>query len=186
MTQSRIDKALEVAAIVHEGQARKGTDIPYIIHPVGVMLGASKVTGDEDTLVACLLHDVLEDGDPDVYSVDDMLRDFGPKVTAIVKAVTKDESISDWRTRNEDYLRNLAKCQNRASYIVSAADKIHNLRSILVDHEQVGEVLWSRFNAGKDAQKWWYHATLALFEEKIPGNPLARELAELVTLLDKL
>ncbi len=186
MYKTKLELALEVAVATHLSQKRKGTAIPCIVHPVSVMLIAGEVTQDEDTLCACLLHDVLEDGDTDLYGELEMTGDFGPEVTAIVSAVSKDETISDWRKRNEAYLKNLKSADNLAAFIVCAADKIHNLRSTLADHQEIGDSLWGRFNAGKDEQKWWYRASLALMEEKIPDNKLVIELADLVGQLEAL
>ncbi len=186
MYQTKLDRALVVSATVHVRQVRKGANIPYIVHPVSVMLIASQVTDDEDTLCACLLHDVLEDGDPNFYGEAQMRRDFGPKVTATVKAVSKNEAIPGWRARNDDYLQTLRDSDNPAAYIVCAADKIHNLKSVLYDFDQLGDDLWSRFNAGKDQQKWWYRAALTLLEDKLPDNQLVTELAGLVARLEEI
>lgn len=186
MNKSKLEKALEVAATVHLLQKRKKTEIPYIVHPFSVMLNAARVTQNEDTLCACLLHDVLEDGELDKYGEQDMLNEFGPKVTETVKAVTKDESIKGWRAGNEDYLARLDSSHNQSALIVCAADKIHNLKSILADYEQIGDDLWNRFNAGKEQQKWWYRAVLSLLESKLPDNILVTELAQLVSKLEAL
>ena len=186
MTNPIITHALQVAAIAHAAQKRKGTNIPYIIHPVGVMLLASEVTEDTTTLAACLLHDVLEDCDPSVYSETDMLRDFGPDVTNTVKAVTKNESLPSWRDRNEAYLKHLKESDLDSAFIVCAADKIHNLTSVLSDHDEIGEAIWERFNAGKDSQKWWYRSVVTLLQEKVPKNPLIDQLEGLVDTLEAL
>jgi (p)ppGpp synthase/HD superfamily hydrolase len=186
MYKTKLELALEVAVATHLAQNRKGTAIPYIVHPVTVMLIASEVTQDENTLCACLLHDVLESGDADLYGELEMTGDFGPEVTAIVSAVSKDETITDWRKRNEAYLKNLKAAENPAAFIVCAADKIHNLRSILADYKEIGDSLWGRFHAGKDEQKWWYRTSLNLMKSKIPDNKLVVELADLVGQLEAL
>jgi (p)ppGpp synthase/HD superfamily hydrolase len=92
---TRLDKAIRISARAHEkqGQHRKGTDIPYIIHPFGVMLIASNVTKDENVLIGCLMHDILEDIDSSIYNELQMKDDFGDKLVGIVKDVTKDDSI---------------------------------------------------------------------------------------------
>jgi (p)ppGpp synthase/HD superfamily hydrolase len=186
MNKSKQDLALEVAAKCHRVQLRKKTSLPYIVHPVSVMLIASKVTDDEDTLCACLLHDVLEDGDPRTYDEQDMTRDFGPNVTAIVRIVSKDPAIKDWRRRNEAYIKQVADSHNHAALIVCAADKVHNLGSMLADHEDIGDELWARFNAGKDQQKWWYREVLHMLRSELPDNALVNQLASLVVTFEKL
>ena len=186
MYKSKLDRALEIAATGHRLQLRKGTGIPYITHPISVMLIAAKVTDDEDTLCACLLHDVLEDGDPKAYGESEMLRDFGPGVTSAVKVVSKNANIRNWRDRNEAYLHRVRDSHDQAAFIVCAADKVHNLKSVLADHAEIGEALWSRFNSGKDAQKWWYRSVLELLKEKLPDNALVAQLESLVRGLEKL
>lgn len=178
LVSDRLNLAIQRAAVAHQGQLRKGTDIPYITHPFAVMSIASQVTDDEDTLIACLLHDTLEDV-PDKYSRADMLRDFGDTVVSIVEGVTKDDSILDWRVRSEAYLAHLRTAPD-ASVTVSGADKIHNLQSILTDYQTHGETLWNRFNAGKHEQLWWYESVAAVLGERLPESPLYRQLRTLV------
>lgn len=91
----KIERAINTAAYAHRHQTRKGSDVPYIVHPFGVMLIASQATADEDTLIACLLHDILEDV-PEEYSKQQMLRDFGESVVAIVEGVTKNSTLPEW------------------------------------------------------------------------------------------
>ncbi|MFI5240786.1 MAG: HD domain-containing protein [Candidatus Saccharimonadia bacterium] len=178
-----IRQALQVSASAHKVQVRKGSGIPYIVHPVGVMLTLAEFTSDEVTLAAALLHDALEDT---AYTEAQMRRDFGDDVTNTVKAVTKDATITDWRARNENYLATLRTSGNDRAFMVSAADKINNLESTLADFEELGDDLWDRFHTGKDDQLWWYRSVLTLLEEKLPTSPLVIQLAKLVTQLEAL
>lgn len=176
----RINDALQVAAIAHDGHTRKGSDLPYISHPYAVMTIAARARErDEDTLVACLLHDVLEDV-PHRFSRNDMLHRFGARVVGIVDGVTKDETISDWHERSKAYLANLEYNASNASVTVSIADKTHNLMSILADYNQVGEAVWERFSADKYAQLWWYRSVLDVGRRRLPIEPLVDKLADLV------
>lgn len=179
LLSTRLDLAIRTATWAHRQQQRKGTELPYIVHPFAVMTIASKVTSDEDVLIACLFHDSIEDV-PDVYSKDAMRDEFGERVVQIVEGVTKDDSLRDWRERSEAYLRHLEKAMPE-SVMVSAADKIHNLQSILFDYELYGEELWERFNAGKESQLWWYEAVAGVVEQRLPDSPLAVELQRLTT-----
>lgn len=179
----RLDKALRKAAWAHEktGQHRKGTDIPYIIHPVGVMIIASNVTDDEDILVACLMHDVLEDVDSGVYGTDRMRDEFGERVVAIVGNVTKDENENDWRARAVAYLKHLEYDASDEALIVSASDKIHNLLSILVDYAALGDELWNRFSTKNSAdQLWWYESILDVITRRKAPEKLVSQLTEQV------
>lgn len=181
---TRLDKAIRRAAWAHEqaGQHRKGTDIPYIIHPVGVMMIASNTTDDEDILIACLMHDVIEDVDSNIYSETDMRKEFGDRVVDTVKDVTKDESATDWHDRSKAYLQQLLEKASDEAVIVSAADKIHNLQSTLSDHEIVGDEIWQRFaTKSSQDQLWWYVSILETIAKRHAPELLIQMLSNLVS-----
>ncbi|MBC7512241.1 HD domain-containing protein [Candidatus Saccharibacteria bacterium] len=185
----RLDSAIRIAAWAHEqaGQHRKGTDIPYIIHPFGVMTIASGVTGDEDTLIACLLHDILEDVDTGIYSEDQMRNDFGDNVVTIVKDVTKDDTLPDWHAISNAYLDHLQNNACDEAVIVSAADKIHNLQATIIDYHAVGEELWQRFTTKNSAdQLWWYESILKVLQIRNGPAKLCDDLAARVTKLQQI
>lgn len=181
----RFEQAINKAAFAHRNHERKGSGLPYIAHPFGVMCIASQVTEDEDVLIACLMHDVLEDV-PEEYSKQEMIKDFGGRVVSIVEGVTKDESLPDWQERQDAYLKHLDEEASDESVIVSCADKIHNLMSILRDHDELGDELWSRFSGGKDQQKWWYKSVLEITTKRLPELELNGQLGELVGKLEEL
>lgn len=181
----RLDNAIRVATRAHQYQKRKGSDMPYIVHPFAVMTIASRATRDEDVLIACLFHDIIEDV-PEQYSREQMVAEFGEQVAVIVDGVTKDDSIASWRERSDAYLAHL-NTASIESVIVSAADKIHNLQSILIDHEEIGEKIWERFNAGKEQQVWWYESVLQIVTDRLGDqSPLTHELAQNVDALHAL
>jgi (p)ppGpp synthase/HD superfamily hydrolase len=185
----RLDKAMRKAAWAHEqqNQHRKGSDIPYVMHPFAVMLLASNVTEDEDILIACLLHDVLEDVDTKIYDEQQMLDDFGTNVVIIVKDVTKDSSAKDWHNRSEKYLKHLKTEASDAAIIVCASDKIHNLISINVDHKTNGDELWNRFKTkNANDQLWWYSSILKIAAKRGAPKILIDHLAEQVAQLRKI
>jgi (p)ppGpp synthase/HD superfamily hydrolase len=144
---------------------------------------ASQATDDEDILIACLLHDVLEDV-PEEYPKSEMLADFGERVVAIVEGVTKDGSLPDWQTQQNAYLKHLATDALDESVIVSCSDKIHNLTAILRDYDAIGDELWQRFNAGKERQQWWYRSILEVTSKRLPELSLNKQLSELVDRLE--
>ena len=182
----RLDKAIRISAWAHEqaGQHRKGTDIPYIIHPFGVMVIASNATDDEDVLIACLLHDVLEDVEDSIYSIDDMLRDFGERVVGIVKDVTKDPSLRDWHEVSRAYLNHLEHQASDQAVIVSAADKIHNILSVHTDFDAHGDQLWERFSTKSAGdQLWWYSEISTCVAKRKAPQILCDQLSKQVRLL---
>lgn len=148
-------RAINVAAWVHDGQVRKGTEIPYVSHAYGVMhLVSQQPAVREDVMIAALLHDVLEDV-PERYNAAMMEADFGDEVLELVRRLTKDSSLSTWKMRADDYLSRIPDAPLAMLYI-AASDKVHNLSSILNDYEVHGESVWDRFNSSKEEQVWWY------------------------------
>lgn len=176
----RLEKAIRIATIAHKEQKRKGSDTPYIIHPYSVMCIAANATQDEDILIACLFHDILEDV-PGKYSRELMVKDFGDKVANIVDGVTKDSTLPDWQSRAEAYLEHLEKEATDESVIVSCADKTHNLMSMLTDYAEIGNSLWGRFKVGANRQLWWYEEVLQVIRNRLPGLVIADDLEALIT-----
>jgi len=172
---SRFRRAFLFAADKHSGQTRKASTIPYIAHLMGVASLVLEFGGDEDMAIAALLHDVVEDcgGVPMLKQV---RRRFGPRVAKIVDGCT--DSSTDpkppWRERKEAYLRHL-KNADPATRLVSAADKLNNVRSILSNYREVGESIWARFNGGRGGTLWYYRTLLEEFLRHEP-NRLIGEL----------
>lgn len=181
----RLDLAIRRSAWAHEQakQHRKGTDIPYIIHPYGTMLIASNATNDEDTLIACLLHDILEDVNPKIYGEEQIVNDFGDDVLSIVKDVTNNGS-PDWYDRSSSYLDHLQNKASDKAVVVSMADKIHNISSVLFDLDMIGDKLWERFSTknSKD-QVWWYESILNVTLKRQAPKLLTDQLTDLITQL---
>ena len=180
---NRLDKAIRISAWAHEkqGQHRKGSDTPYVVHPFGVMIIASNVTDDEDVLIACLLHDILEDVDSDIYDESTMAEDFGDKVVGIVKDVTKDESEKIWRKRSDAYISHLEHEASDEAVIVCASDKTHNLLSILADFETRGNELWEVFTTKSSSdQLWWYESVLGVITKRGVDQSLIEGLSSLI------
>lgn len=184
MISSKINLALKVASKAHRNQIRKGTDIPYISHPVAVAMIVSEYTTDESTIAAGILHDILEDVEPAVYSETDMRNDFGDEIVEIVRDVSEDKVAGEpekpWIERKKGYLVHLDSIENEKSLIVSAADKIHNLTDILEEYDRVGDSIWQKFNAGKDDELWFYDEFLKIIEKKRIPEQMKTDLSLLV------
>ncbi len=181
----RLEHAVRVAATAHQKQFRKASNIPYIIHPFSVMLLATEDTDDENTLIACLFHDILEDV-PDEYSEQQMRAEFGDAVTQTVLDVSKDDSIKDWHERSEAYLDHLQHNARDEAILVSLADKTHNLLSTLTDYETYGDDVWKKFKADKHAQLWWYSSVLEIAKQRRPELSLHDTLDTYVGQLRKI
>jgi (p)ppGpp synthase/HD superfamily hydrolase len=180
----RFQRAFLFAAEKHAGQARKTTTVPYIAHLMGVASLALEFGGDEDVAIAALLHDVVEDcgGEPMLKEV---RGKFGKRVAHIVDGCT--DSYGDpkppWRPRKEDYIRRLKK-EDSDTRLVSAADKLNNVRSVVADYRECGESIWARFSGGREGTLWYYRALLDEFLTK--PTRLVQELKLAVEQLEKL
>jgi (p)ppGpp synthase/HD superfamily hydrolase len=152
----RFLRGFEFAAKKHSRQMRKASSIPYIAHLIGVASLVLEAGGDEDLAIAALLHDVVEDcgGMPMLKEV---RRRFGNRVAKVVEGCT--DAFTDpkppWRERKENYIHHLKRA-DADTRLVSAADKLNNVRSILSDYRAIGESIWSRFSGGREGTLWYY------------------------------
>jgi (p)ppGpp synthase/HD superfamily hydrolase len=182
---SRFLRAFLFAAEKHKGQTRKASTIPYIAHLMGVASLVLEAGGDEDLAIAALLHDVVEDcgGAPMLKEV---RRRFGQRVAKVVDGCTDADTYPKppWRERKEKYLRHL-KTADADTRLVSAADKLNNVRSILSDYRAVGESVWSRFNGGREGTLWYYRTLLEIFLQH-KRNRITRDLELAVMDLESL
>ena len=181
----RFTKALTYAADLHRDQTRKGTSTPYITHLLAVAAIVGENGGTEDEVVAALLHDAPEDMGGEARLEDIRLR-FGEEVAEIVAGCTDtyEDPKPPWRKRKERYISHLAGAP-KSVLLVSAADKLHNARSVLADYRLAGEDLWNRFNGGRDGTLWYYRAVVDTLQEA-GGGPVTGELDRVVTELERL
>lgn len=157
MNHTLINSALSFAARAHAHQKRKGTAVPYIVHPVGVMLVLLEFNVHEpEILAAALLHDTVEDT---ATTLDDLRREFGKHIAYIVEGCSEPDKEDSWENRKHHTIEFL-KTAPFEILLVSAADKLHNLRSMVMDEAYMGEALWTRFKRGR-AQTGWYYRELA-------------------------
>lgn len=184
---TRISAAFALAALVHEKQKRKSTDIPYISHPMAVAAQVSVWGGSEDQFIAALLHDVVEDGGAQYMPV--IEEHFGKHVLDLVMACSdaapqRGQPKGAWIERKEKYIANLRSAADEV-LLISAADKWHNLASILADAKQLGEVVFDRFiwqdferTDKKKMVLWYYKELLAVYRER--NVPVVVELENLL------
>jgi len=190
-TQNRIKlgrrflRAFQFAAQKHAGQTRKASTIPYIAHLIGVASLVLEAGGDEDLAIAALLHDVVEDcgGAP---MLKEARRRFGARVAKVVDGCTDADTSPKppWRERKENYLRHLAVA-DADTRLVSAADKLNNVRSIISDYRDVGEFVWARFNGGREGTLWYYRSLRDEFLRHTP-NRITRDFELAVNELESL
>jgi len=187
----RFDLAFQFASGLHHAQRRKGTEIPYISHLMSVAALVLEAGGDEDQAIAALLHDAMEDqgGSPTLKTI---RRLFGDRVAETVRECSDSESEDPakklpWHQRKKAYLAHLTTASSDAQ-LVSIADKLHNLRGVLVDYQQLGDELWKRFNkeASKQDQLHYYRALVAAFRTTTAPRAMVDELDKVVTELERL
>ena len=181
-----INHALAFAAKHHDRQVRKGTKLPYLTHPANVAVILTRYGCDSDTVVAGILHDVIEDCVREGYSremLEQRIGDkFGAKVLDTVLAVTyrrhDDDGVElSGDDRKTDYLERLSGASDKARW-VCAADKIHNASSILSDLRRTvdAETIWSRFGGGRAGTGRWYRQVYERLRELGFDAPIMAEL----------
>jgi (p)ppGpp synthase/HD superfamily hydrolase len=179
LSMTAIFDAIEVAARAHRGQCRKGTKIPYIVHPLAVAKILIDAGCPEDVVVAGILHDTVEDTP---LSLDEIRHTFGEAVARIVEGATEPDKSKPWEERKAHTIEFL-KTTPEAVLLVSCADKIENLEAIREDRERVGEEVWARFRRGRDQQAWYYRSVLVVMAERLtaaPGHSLLLHLKKAV------
>ena len=191
----RINHALAFAAKHHDQQVRRGTRLPYLTHPANVAIILTRYACDETTVVAGILHDVIEDCVSKNYTRE-MLEQriaskFGDEVLDAVLAVTHRKHDDDGEEfspeeRKEDYLERLEKAGEQALW-VCAADKLHNANSILSDLDRTidRDAIWSRFKLGKKGTVRWYRAVYDRLAELGFDAPIMAELEATVRRLEQ-
>ena len=165
----RIHKAIEFAGIKHARQKRKGTNIPYIVHPMEVMQILTENGCSEDVVIAGLLHDTVEDTDT---TISEIRKSFGNAVAELVAFESEDKS-KTWEQRKQATIDRLANCDKDLA-ICCLADKLSNIRAIYKDYNSIGDNLWCRFNKGKD-QVGWYYKSIVQATKRFQDHPIWQE-----------
>ncbi|MCX7695665.1 MAG: HD domain-containing protein [Caloramator sp.] len=188
--------ALKIAWDVHKDQKRKGSCAPYIIHPVEVAVILLENGGDDDLVTAGLLHDTLEDitsGRTELLKL--IKSNFSKRVVDIVlyvteqeklllnRSLTRSEKINTWRKRKQEAIEKLKNASIDVK-MVSCADKLSNIRSMVEDYNSMSDKLWSMFNAGYDEQKWYYLEVLNVFSD-LKAYQMYKELQDKINYLFK-
>jgi (p)ppGpp synthase/HD superfamily hydrolase len=175
----RFEQALRFALREHANQLKKGTKVPYAAHLLSVAGLVMEAGGDEALAIAALLHDVVEDcgGAPMLKEV---RRRFGNRVAHVVAGCTDSDTYPKppWRERKERYLKHL-RTAGADVRLVSAADKVHNVRSILTDYREIGEPIFERFQGKREGTLWYYRELAKEFGRQNPTR-LSRELGRVV------
>jgi len=180
----RFDEAFLYAHEAHRGQQRKKTGRPYISHLMGVASLVLQYGGDEDQAIAALLHDVVEDcgGAPRLAEIREK---FGERVARIVDGCTDSDATPKppWLERKQKYVERV-KSEPEEVLLVSAADKLYNMREILMDLRDAGAEVWERFQGRREGSLWYYREMIQAFRGRAPKG-LVAELERTVKELDQ-
>lgn len=181
LMSERFEHALAFAAEAHRTQRRKGSGVPYVGHLLGVCSLVLEEGCDEDTAVAALLHDAVEDQSEHRPILEEIRESFGDRAARMVLACTDTDEHPKppWRPRKEAYIRRL-EVEPLDLLEVPLADKLFNARAIRRDLEQVGERLWCRFTVGRGEVLWYYRSVSNVFSRRLPTCPMSQELADVV------
>ena len=177
---SIVTQALLFATTHHQHQHRKGTKIPYMAHLLNVCKIVAENNCSDELLAAALLHDVVEDADITIQEVE---TTFGHHIADIVRGATELDKLenkdldkkSSWLKRKEHTIHFLSQEATIEQLLVSGADKLDNLRSIVYDYSKIGDTIWTRFNASKEQQAWYYSSIANIMVDKGKQNNVLAE-----------
>lgn len=177
----QLDLAVVFAVGAHEGQLRKGTGIPYILHPLEAASIVGTMTTDDEILAGAVLHDVVEDTDT---SVDQLREIFGERVAELVASESEDKrehrsAQSTWKIRKQEALDRLTTASADVK-MIALGDKLSNMRAIYRDFNAIGEALWQRFNQKDKNEQYWYYQSIADSLADLKDYPVYQEYCRLV------
>jgi (p)ppGpp synthase/HD superfamily hydrolase len=164
---STLYDAIELAAKAHHGQVRKGTEIPYIVHPLAVAGILIHATCPEHLVIAGILHDTLEDTP---VTLEEIRSHFGREVADLVVALSEPDKQAPWEERKAHTLEYLEQMATPDVLLVAVADKLDNMRAIRAGLASDGAAFWLRFNRPRDNQKWYYQRLADVFERRITAG----------------
>lgn len=173
-------RAIEFARIAHEGMTRKGTDIPYINHPIETSLLVYDMTDDVEVVMAAVLHDVIEDTR---FSKDDIIREFGERVADLVADESEDKmrhvpASESWNARKEATIKHLRNASLEVK-MIALADKLSNMRDTMRDYSLVGDDVWLKFNQKDKKKHEWYQRGILENTKELQETDVWKEYKEL-------
>ncbi len=171
---TRLDEALVFAADAFRHQVRKGGAVPYVTHLLAVMVLVAEHGGDEDQMIAALLHDYLEDIEGATRA--EVAERFGERVARLVEGLSDSTTHPKppWEERKRAYIDGLTTGAADLK-LISAADKLHNASSMLRDLRTIGDAVWEKFTGTREQTLWYYRAVIDALAEGW-AHPLLDEL----------
>ena len=178
----RLFRAIEFASKAHSGQFRKGSGVPYIVHPLGVARILIELGCSEEVVIAGVLHDVVEDTK---FTLEDVRGEFGSEVARLVDGCTEPHHGSEsWEVRKKHTVE-LLKTAELGALLVACADKLDNLRSTLLDIDSIGDKVWGKFLRGRESQEWYFRSLAEVFMSRIDDGPSSVLFPQLNSVVEK-
>lgn len=177
-----VEKAMIFASEAHCGMLRKGTKIPYIVHPMEAGAIAASITDDIEVISAAILHDVLEDTSVTEEQIEEK---FGKEVLRLIKSDSEDKRENlppeeTWKIRKQEIIEFLKNKADKKEKIIAMADKLSNIRAIYRDYEKIGDELWNRFNQKDKNLHAWYYGSFVETLSDLEGTDAYKEYCELI------
>ncbi len=178
-----IQKAISFAIKIHQldqNQTRKGTNIPYIIHPLSLGIILARAGAEEDIVIAGILHDTIEDSVASAKVTKEIIaKEFGENIAEMVNDVTEQDKSLPWIVRKQHALEHIPQMEND-SLMVKSADVLHNLRDQIADYKQERDAMFKRFNkeASKEMRLEHYRKLVDALNVAWIDNPLLPELEQ--------
>lgn len=177
-----LDKAIIFATNAHSGSCRKGTNLPYIVHPMEVAAIVSTMTDDKAVIAAAMLHDTVEDTNT---TTEDIRREFGDKVADLVSSESENKredlpSGDTWKIRKQETVDRLKNESSKEAKMIALGDKLSNMRAIWRDYTAIGDKLWERFNQKDLHEIMWYYGAVAESLADLEDTFAYKEYANLV------
>jgi (p)ppGpp synthase/HD superfamily hydrolase len=169
----KLYEAIELAARAHHGQVRKGTEVPYLVHPLAVAAILIRARCPEHLVIAGIFHDTLEDTP---LTAGEIRARFGPQVADLVIGLSEPDKLAPWEERKAHTLWYLEHEAGEEVLLAALADKLDNIRAVREGLTEDGDAYWLRFNRPKKDQAWYYRGLARVFSTRLKTDP-GRSLA---------
>ncbi len=169
--------AIEFAARAHRGQLRKGSQLPYLVHPLSAACILIEHEVPNPIVIAAILHDTVEDTGVDLGAIEGV---FGKRVAALVDQASEPDRSASWEERKRHTIEFIESSADDDALLIVCADKLDNIRSTRKDLSRHGPAVWERFNRPEADQAWYYRALVAALGRRMvrqPGRDLHQALA---------
>lgn len=176
-----LDQAILFATEAHKGQLRKGSETPYILHPLEAAAIVGTMTSDDEIIAAAVLHDVVEDTDTTIEQIEAL---FGRRIAGFVAAESENKreelpAEASWKIRKQETLDHLGSAPIEVK-MLTLGDKLSNIRSIYRDQMTIGDALWQHFHQKDKQQHRWYYCGIADRLAELEGYAAYTEYCSLV------